>query len=480
MLDVSSPVPASLPPPLGYIAAVRLTQLLRKLAAVAGLLLCSAPSSFSADTLIWHTNQNRVSADIESLPLSRVLEAIAHATGWQVYVEPNTTHTVSARFADLPTGEALRLLLGRLSYAVLPQTNGPSRLYVFQSSMRNASRQVQPANLDGNRPGMHARIRNELVVTLRPGARIEDIARLLGAKITGRIDSLNTYRLEFKDEEAARKARAWLEEHPDVEAIDFNFTVETPPPIQPLGGDFTPAFTLKPKDPDGNCPIVVGLIDGPVGSLSKELDPFLLPPISVAGESPQPAELTHGPAMAETILRSVQASTPTGSSSVRLLPVDVYGPNGTTSTFQVAEGIYRAVNAGANVINLSLGSPGDSPILRQLIQTAAQQGVVFFSAAGNEPVTTPVYPAAYPEVIAVTAADRNGQIASYANRGAFVDIMTPGTSIVPFNGQSYLVNGTSTATAYASGIAAALADSNRRCPPEVVPTMRAHLPVPPR
>ena len=78
-------------------------------------------------------------------------------------------------------------------------------------------------------------------------------------------------------------------------------------------------------------------------------------------------------------------------------------------------------------------------------------------------------------MIAVTAGDRNGQIASYANRGSFVDIMTPGTSLVPYGGQSYIVNGTSAAAAYASGIAAGLADTRTNCPPTVISTMRSKL-----
>jgi hypothetical protein len=80
--------------------------------------------------------------------------------------------------------------------------------------------------------------------------------------------------------------------------------------------------------------------------------------------------------------------------------------------------------------------------------------VLFFAAAGNEPVTTPMYPAAYSDVIAVTAINRDGGIAPWANYGSFVDIGAPGSSIVSFGGQAYLVTGTSTSTAIASGIAA--------------------------
>ena len=89
------------------------------------------------------------------------------------------------------------------------------------------------------------------------------------------------------------------------------------------------------------------------------------------------------------------------------------------------------------------------------------RGVLFIAAAGNEPVKTPTYPAAYPEVVAVTASDRNGNLASYANRGDFVDTIAPGGSIITFGGQQYFIAGTSASTAYASGIAAAIAESSR-------------------
>ena len=72
-----------------------------------------------------------------------------------------------------------------------------------------------------------------------------------------------------------------------------------------------------------------------------------------------------------------------------------------------------------------------------------ERGVLFLAAAGNEPTTAPNYPAAYPEVLAVTAGGRNGQLASYANRGDFVDVAAPGSSIIHFDGKAYLVSGTS-------------------------------------
>src|SRR6058998_3648488 len=93
----------------------------------------------AADTFTWRTNQNLVSADIQYRPLGRLLEQITAATGWKVFVEPGTTHDVSAKFKDLPPGEALRLLLGDLNFALVPETNASPRLFVFRTAQRNAT-----------------------------------------------------------------------------------------------------------------------------------------------------------------------------------------------------------------------------------------------------------------------------------------------------------------------------------------------------
>lgn len=446
---------------------------------VVAVLLALSASSRAADSLIWNLNENRVSADIQSLPMVRVLEVIAKRTGWDVLVESNTTLMVSTRFKDLPSSDALRMLLSGANFAIVPQTNGSPKLYVFHSTRENATLLIAPAELlSGSPPGDGKRLANQLVVTVKPGVNIDALARQLGAKVTGRLDARHTYRLEFESEEAAGKARDLLLANGDVESVDSNFVVEPPFPARQLNAALPSGFNLKPKDPSGDCAVIIGLPDTAVGSLGKDLDPFLLPSISVVGDAQKPTELTHGSAMAETILRAIQASS-SGSTSAKILPIDIYGPNPTTSTFDVAQGIYRAINAGANVINLSLGSSGDSTVLHKLIQDASQQGVVFFGAAGNEPVTTPTYPAAYPEVMAVTAGDENGTVAPYANRGSFVDLITPGTTVVPYNGRSYVISGTSAATAYASGIAAGLADANSLCPVQVVPTIRNKLGVAP-
>jgi hypothetical protein len=92
-------------------------------------------------------------------------------------------------------------------------------------------------------------------------------------------------------------------------------------------------------------------------------------------------------------------------------------------------------------------------------------------------VTTPFYPAAYPGVVAVTAAER-GQIAPYANHGSFVDVAAPDSEVFCFNGQSYYVQGTSASAAYTSGMAAGIADATKKSWNEVQTIILQTLAVP--
>ena len=110
-----------------------------------GLLLAAASLCPAADSLNWHKDSNRVDADLRGWPLPKLLGEIAAATGWQVYVEPEADYTASTKFKDLPVPDALRLLLGDLNFALVPQTNGNPRLYVFRTAMQEATQLVRPA-----------------------------------------------------------------------------------------------------------------------------------------------------------------------------------------------------------------------------------------------------------------------------------------------------------------------------------------------
>ncbi len=429
----------------------------------------------AAESLEWRTNENRVDAEIRTWDVTKLLEQIAAVTDWQIYLEPRTKHTVSTKFKGRPPGEALRLLLGELSFALLPQTNGPSKLFVFKTTLQEATQLIRAPDKSASKAAKP--IPNELLVKLKPGASIEELAKKLGAKIIGRADGLNTYRLQFEDQDATDAARTALKSNNDVDNVDYNYPVFHEPAPDPLSFSSTPGINLRPKVGGDGSRLIVGMIDTPIHPQGGVLDEFLLPTVSVVGNGKATGDqITHADSMSQTILRGIAAVTEgNDGSSVRILPVDVYGNSPSTSTWDVGMGILKAIESGGTIMSLSLGSEGDTTFLRQIIKNAHDQGVLFLAAAGNQPVTTPTYPAAYPEVIAVTAGNSSGQIAAYANRGSFVDIVAPGSTIVTYGGQTYLVSGTSASTAFAAGAAAGLADKSGRKSAEVAEMLRLML-----
>jgi len=144
----------------------------------------------AADSLVWRAEKNQVDAQIESWPLSEVLESISSATGWQIYLEPDTEYTVTTRFHNLKPADALRRLLGELNFALLPQTNAPAKLFIYRNSVHDATQLIQVAKKPKIDSGSNS-IPNELIVRLKPGAKesIEALAKRLGEEAAGRARS---------------------------------------------------------------------------------------------------------------------------------------------------------------------------------------------------------------------------------------------------------------------------------------------------
>jgi thermitase len=420
----------------------------KRTAGICLALLLGSSRVFGADTLAWDVGRDTVSAEVQTWTVPDVLQQVASATGWQIFLDPEITNRIPAKFSGKQPGDALRNLLSGYNYALVPEVKGPSKLFVFRTSREQATRAIQPVEKAAKKKS--SRIPNELVVTLKPGEKIEDLAKRLGAKIVGRSDGQNTYRLRFEDEKATESARTSLQDDSSVDGVDSNYTVWRPDTAQALGTPGGP-INLTPKaSPDGKY-TVVGLIDTAVQPKEGNLSAFLHPN-TAEGDVLEGGDLTHGTSMAAAILRSLSATSDEKSTTVRILPVNVFNAESEqTTTFDIANGIYKAVNGGAMIVNLSLGGEGDSSFLHKTIKSAHDQDVLFIGAAGNNGGTAPTYPAAYSEVIAVTALDRNGKLAPYATHGSWVDQAAPGGVIVTFNGQQYYVVGTSTATALVSG-----------------------------
>jgi subtilisin family serine protease len=157
----------------------------------------------------------------------------------------------------------------------------------------------------------------------------------------------------------------------------------------------------------------------------------------------------------------------------KIMAVRVLASDGSGGDGSIAQGIRWAADHGAQVINLSLGGPADVPATHDAIIYAHQLGVVIVVAAGNDGVRlddSPEYPAAYPEVITVSAFDWNDRLAYFSNFGTKIDVGAPGYDVLSLKASqcslcsghadaivqsSYLhLSGTSMATPHVAGVAA--------------------------
>jgi len=415
-----------------------------------------AASAVTGD-LVWKKDSG-VDASIDNWPLKKLLGRLSSVTGWKVFIDPGLDESITVKFSHLSQSEALKLLLGSANYALVPDSRSGSRLYVYKTSVTDATALVSPDSKPKNW------IPNELILTVGPNAK-EDINKLaaeLGGKVVAKSDGLNAYRLQFPDAEAAQTAREKLAARQGFDTQD-NYAFERPStPATGANSPLASMFPIDSKPVSRGEQVTVALVDTPVQPLEGKMKDFLLPSVHVT-DVPEslPADPTHGTSMAETLLNSMvftkgASKDSSGLGNVRLLPIDIYGTSPSTTTFEVAQGLYKAIQSGAQIVNLSLGGTGDSPMVDYLLEMARKKDILVFASAGNSPTTDPTWPAANPNAIAVTAADRDGNIASYANRGSFVDLKAPGSSRITFNGQTYISTGTSTATAFVSGQAVGL------------------------
>lgn len=172
-----------------------------------------------------------------------------------------------------------------------------------------------------------------------------------------------------------------------------------------------------------------------------------------------PANAAHATAVQSLIAGS--GDTLAGiSPAATTVTLPVLSADGTGDTYTLAKAIVDAVDQGADIINMSVGSYGDSDILRDAVAYATSKGVVLVAAAGNDALDQVCYPARYDGVIAVGAIDASGQHMEFSNTGTEIDITAPGVAILVASTNvagEELMSGTSMATPLVSGALAALA-----------------------
>jgi subtilisin family serine protease len=126
------------------------------------------------------------------------------------------------------------------------------------------------------------------------------------------------------------------------------------------------------------------------------------------------------------------------------------------------------VTQHAQIINMSFAGPKDA-LIERAINAVAARGIVMIAASGNAGAKSPpLYPAANPHVIAVSATDARDKLFEASNRGSYIALAAPGAEIfLPAPDQKYqITSGTSFAAAYVSGVAALMLERNGALKPD--------------
>ncbi|HZV20499.1 MAG TPA: S8 family serine peptidase, partial [Hyphomicrobiales bacterium] len=178
----------------------------------------------------------------------------------------------------------------------------------------------------------------------------------------------------------------------------------------------------------------------------------------------------HGTAVLSILAGKPQSSTPGLIPDAEFFVADVFFTEAdgglATDTASLLSALKWMDESDVRIINMSFSGPRD-PIVEEAIGEASGKGVVLVAAAGNEgPNASPAYPAAYKQVIAVTAVSKELRNYRYANRGDHIDVAAPGVDIwaaVPQAQAGYL-SGTSFAAPFATAVMSILPDDRLGLP----------------
>ena len=213
--------------------------------------------------------------------------------------------------------------------------------------------------------------------------------------------------------------------------------------------------------------VTVAVLDSGVDQTHPELAGSLTASVNALKSTAAPE--AHGTGVASVI--AAHTNLVGVAPAAKILAVRAFsgahGDGATGTTADIVRAIEIAVSANARIVNMSFAGPAD-PLLARVIEAANARGVIFVAAGGNAgPDAAPAYPAADPNVIAVTATDAADALFPSANRGDYIGVAAPGVDVlVATPGAGYgLSSGTSVAAAHVSGLVALMLQEDSKLTP---------------
>lgn len=332
---------------------------------------------------------------------------------------------------------------------------GRQRERITQRREIRSLNEGKPLRLQGPRyaPG-------QVLVKFKPTLREQLIEATMAAYTTKkirRIPRIDVYQLQIPKYFTVEEMVYALNQNPDVEYAEPNFTVRiaTNPndPLfqyqyalhntgQEIGGSGAPRgkasadikATAAWEESKGEEEDIIAIIDTGVDLLHPDLKNKIKSGGRdfVNDDFDATDDLGHGTFVAG--VAAADTNNNEGGAGVawncKILPVKVIKKNGEGEYSWLIDGIIWAADNGADVINLSLGGDEPADSLRDALEYAYDKGVVIVAAAGNDGATV-LYPAAYDKFcVAVAATDYNDSRTSWSNFGSEVDIAAPGERVL--------------------------------------------------
>lgn len=285
-------------------------------------------------------------------------------------------------------------------------------------------------------------------------------ARRAGLRDLDSISGLRMVRVRVGNDDDLRRALglagdARMELNPFVEAPDV-------PPMSGMAagylsfGDQALAWMGVPdNNSHWGAGVRIAVLDTGVGP-HPSLDKASIAHLSMLNDGRGVDVGSHGTAVASLLVGQgeVRGIAPAAD----LLSIQVLDGEGVGNGFDLARGIMAAVDAGAQIVNMSLGTSTHSMALWEAVQYGQSRGVVFVASAGNDGSGQLLFPAAYAGVFSVASVDANGQHLPFSNRGENLALAAPGFGLktaAPDGGVMFS-NGTSFSGPLAAGAIASL------------------------
>lgn len=326
---------------------------------------------------------------------------------------------------------------------------------------------------EGNQGISHYK-KNEVVVRFRETPSEEQMERMKKEVDAQYVHKLGTSYVFISKSMSTKELLDYFSAH-DVAFVEPHYIYVTNESSAPVPNDElyapyqwnlpiidTPAGWTLSKGAEN---VVVAVVDTGVALNHPDLKGHLIDGYNVVDPAASPEDdVGHGTHVAGVI----SALTDNGQGIAgmtwlnKIMPVKVLDSTGMGSTYAVAEGIIWAADHGAKIINLSLGNYASAQFLHDAIKYAYDRDVVLIAATGNDNTSQPGFPAAYPEVLAVSATNSNGEKASFSNYGDYIDVVAPGENIAStYIGNQYAaLSGTSMASPHVTALAALIRSAN--------------------